>query len=54
MRRPFFLIVFVASLAFGWWLGTKLPVWMTVPLVVAALLLVRWRIRDRSSDDRSR
>ena len=54
MRKPFFLTVFIASLAVGWWLGTLLPAWATLPLVVAALLLVRWRLRNRASDDRSR
>lgn len=47
MRNAVYVVTFVASLALGWWLGTKLPVWMTVPLVVAALLLVRWRLASR-------
>lgn len=44
MGKATVLIVFMLSLAVGWTLGTVLPWWGTVLLVLGGLGYARWRI----------
>ncbi|HTM67718.1 MAG TPA: hypothetical protein VL426_00305 [Candidatus Binatia bacterium] len=44
MRTVMIAAVFAASLAAGYLLGTRLPVWVAVPVVVAAALYARHRL----------
>ncbi|MEY4744263.1 MAG: hypothetical protein RL272_208 [Candidatus Parcubacteria bacterium] len=48
MRFVSLMLVACVSLAAGWMLGTVLPWWGTLLLVVAALAVVRLRAAGRS------
>ncbi|HSD12052.1 MAG TPA: hypothetical protein VLC10_00705 [Patescibacteria group bacterium] len=46
MGKATLVIVLVVSLAVGWTLGTVLPWWGTVLLVLGGLGYARWRIAN--------